>query len=193
MIKHRLSRQSPSTEKPVQKPSENPTETLPQKPASGSQYPVSSEKNAETSLDAEIPTTENDEVSDEADILAVGDCITDFGSNAIYRITNNTDENRTVEYVKPLTQTAKIIISSTVVIQGKSYQVIAIANKAFKNSRKVKKIVIPSTVKNIGKQAFFNCKKLKNIVIKTKKLKNNSVERKHLKESQQRQSSKCLR
>ena len=170
-----------STEKPVQKPSENPTETLPQKPASGSQYPVSSEKNAETSLDAEIPTTENDEVSDEADILAVGDCITDFGSNAIYRITNNTDENRTVEYVKPLTQTAKIIISSTVVIQGKSYQVIAIANKAFKNSRKVKKIVIPSTVKNIGKQAFFNCKKLKNIVIKTKKLKNNSVGKKAFK------------
>ena len=49
------------------------------------------------------------------------------------------------------------------------------------NNKKLKKVVIPSTVRKIGKQAFVNCKKLKNIVIKTKKLKNNSIGKKAFK------------
>ena len=112
---------------------------------------------------------------------AVGERINDTRTNAVYTITGNTDDNRTVEYIKPSVQTAKVTIPSVVTIQGKNYQVTAIANKAFKNNKKVKKIMIPSTVKKIGKQAFFNCKKLKNIVIKTKKLKNNSVGKKAFK------------
>ena len=114
-------------------------------------------------------------------IPAVGENIVDVASNAVYRITDNVDGNLTVEYTKPSVQTAKVTIPSVVTIQGKNYQVTAIANKAFKNNKKVKKIVIPSTVKKIGKQAFFNCKKLKNIVIKTKKLKNNSIGKKAFK------------
>ena len=106
---------------------------------------------------------------------AVGERITDTGTNAVYTIKGNTDDNRTVEYIKPSVQTAKVTIPSVVTIQGKSYQVTAIANKAFKNNKKIKKITIPATVTKIGKQAFFKCKKLKNVVIKTKKLKNSSV------------------
>ena len=121
------------------------------------------------------------EKSDNGNDLAVGESVADVTSNAIYRIIVNTDNNRTVEYVKPVNKTAKVTIPSTVMIQGTNYQVTAIANKAFKNNKKVKKVVIPSTVKKIGKQAFFNCKKLKNIVIKTKKLKNNSVGKKAFK------------
>lgn len=127
------------------------------------------------------PSTENPITPVNESALAVGKCVTDVADNAVYRITGNTDNNRTVEYIKPLAQKTKVTIPPAVVIQGKNYQVTAIANKAFKNNKKVKKIVIPSTVKKIGKQAFFNCKKLKNIVIKTKKLKNNSVGKKAFK------------
>jgi len=47
----------------------------------------------------------------------------------------------------------------------------AIANKAFKNNKKLKSVTIGKNVKKIGKEAFYNCKKLKRITIKTTKLK----------------------
>lgn len=133
------------------------------------------------SVQQPAPSTENPIIPVKESALAVGERVTDVADNAVYRITGNTDNNRTVEYIKPLDQKTKVTIPPAVMIQGKNYQVTAIANKAFKNNKKVKKIVIPSTVKKIGKQAFFNCKKLKNIIIKTKKLKNNSIGKKAFK------------
>lgn len=44
------------------------------------------------------------------------------------------------------------------------------ANNAFKNCKKLKSVVIPSSITKIGKKAFYGCKKLKKITIKTKKL-----------------------
>lgn len=55
------------------------------------------------------------------------------------------------------------------------FRVVSIGNKAFKNNKKMKKVVIGSSVKRIGKQAFANCKKLKSITIQTKSLKMNTV------------------
>lgn len=134
-----------------------------------------------TSPSEEAPTQVNSP-SPAGDVIpAVGESIVDIGSNAVYRITGNTNGNLTVEYTKPSVQTAKVTIPSAVTIQSKSYQVTAIANKAFKNNKKIKKITIPSTVTKIGKQAFFKCKKLNKIVIKTKKLKNSSVGKKAFK------------
>ena len=138
----------------------------------------------EKSMSITTSNSENKEnltTSVEESDQAVGEYVTDAKSNSVYRITGNIDGNRTVEYITPLGQKAKVTIPSIVTIQGKDYQVTAIANKAFKNNKKLKKIVIPSTVKKIGKQAFFNCKNLKNIVIKTKQLKNNVVGKKAFK------------
>ena len=47
------------------------------------------------------------------------------------------------------------------------YQVTSIAAKAFANNKKLTKIVIPASVRSIGKQAFSGCKNLKSITIKT--------------------------
>lgn len=55
------------------------------------------------------------------------------------------------------------------------FRVVSIGNKAFKNNKKMKKVVIGSSVKRIGKQAFANCKKIKSITIQTKSLKMNTV------------------
>lgn len=43
------------------------------------------------------------------------------------------------------------------------------------NNKKATKIIIPASVKKIGKKAFYVCKKLKSITIKSKKLKSKSV------------------
>ena len=48
-------------------------------------------------------------------------------------------------------------------------------SKAFYKCTQITKITIPSKVKKIGKQAFYGCKKLKTITIKTTKLNQNVV------------------
>lgn len=55
------------------------------------------------------------------------------------------------------------------------YQVTSIAAKAFANNKKLTKIVIPASVRSIGKQAFSGCKNLKTIVIQTPYLTKKSV------------------
>ncbi len=62
-------------------------------------------------------------------------------------------------------------IAKQVTIDGITYNVTSIAKKAFKNNKKIKKVMIGKNVKNIGASAFDNCKKLKRVVINTTVLK----------------------
>lgn len=97
---------------------------------------------------------------------AIGTTLVSSDKKAVYKVTGS----NTVEYKKSASNKTKVTIPSTVIYQGKKYQVTSIGAKAFRNSKKLKTVVIPSTVKRIGKQAFANCKKLKSITIKTNKL-----------------------
>lgn len=97
---------------------------------------------------------------------AIGATLVSSDKKTVYKVTGS----NTVEYKKAGTNKAKVTIPSTVTYQGRKYQVTSIGAKAFKNNKKLKKVVIPSTVRKIGKQAFINCKKLKSITIKTNKL-----------------------
>lgn len=97
---------------------------------------------------------------------AIGATLVASDKKTVYKVTGS----NTVEYKKAGSNKAKVTIPSTVTYQGRKYQVTSIGAKAFKNNKKLKKVVIPSTVRKIGKQAFINCKKLKSITIKTNKL-----------------------
>ena len=66
---------------------------------------------------------------------------------------------------------AKVSVPATVTINGKSFKVTEIGPKAFKNNKKLKKVVIGANVKKIGSAAFAGDKKLKSIAIKSKVLK----------------------
>lgn len=57
----------------------------------------------------------------------------------------------------------QIVVKSTVNIGGKTCKVVEVANSAFKNYKKVKKVTIGKNVTKIGTKAFFGAKKLKNI------------------------------
>jgi hypothetical protein len=74
---------------------------------------------------------------------------------------------RTVEITGGGNKNAKsITIPSTVTDEnGVTYTVTKIRNEAFKNYKKLKKLVIPETVKEIGKKCCKNCKKLKSVKI----------------------------
>ena len=65
----------------------------------------------------------------------------------------------------------KISVPATVTIEGKSFKVTEVGPKAFKNNKKLKKVVIGANVKKIGSAAFAGDKKLKSIVVKSKVLK----------------------
>lgn len=87
-----------------------------------------------------------------------------------------------VSYVSPSKKkSGTVSIPSKVIIGGKTYQVTKIKKNAFKNNKKIKKIVIPSSVVSIENYAFANCKNLKTIEIRTTKLKNKKISSKAFK------------
>lgn len=66
-------------------------------------------------------------------------------------------------------------IPGSVSYRGCSYQVTAVAAKAFRKCAKLKKLRLGSHVKSIGKQAFYKCAKLQSIRLTTKVLKKKSL------------------
>ena len=104
----------------------------------------------------------------EAKTPKVGDVVKDSTGKGSYKILSDT----TVEFNSPSAKNpASFEIPAAVTIEGKTYQVTEIAANAFKNNKKLKKVVIGKNIIKIGKSAFQGCKKLKDIRIKGKNLK----------------------
>ena len=78
---------------------------------------------------------------------------------------------KTVTVIGQKTKSKTVVIPATVTYNKVTYKVTAIGNKAFKDCKNLKKIVIGKNVTKVGTDAFKNCKKLKKIVKKNKKLK----------------------
>ena len=77
-----------------------------------------------------------------------------------------------VAYAGPVKKgTKSITIPSTVKIKGKTCKVTSIQAKAMKNCKSLTTLKIGKNVKTIGKEACYNCKKLKKIIITGKNLK----------------------
>jgi len=115
-------------------------------------------------------TPEIDNKEKPAAVLKKGAIVSDKKTQAVYKITG-TGKSKTVEYVRSKKKNAsKITIPAKVKLKGHKYKVTSIAKNAFKNSKKLKYVVIGKNVKKIGKKAFYGCKKLRYIYIKSKKL-----------------------
>ncbi len=91
--------------------------------------------------------------------LKVGDTVTVNG--VIYKVTNAA--GRTAEVAGGTSAT--ITILSNVTIKDVNLTVTAVGEKAFLNSKTVKKVVIGSNVTSIGKEAFSGCRKLTSVTI----------------------------
>ncbi len=126
---------------------------------------------------------------------------TDAASKVNYKILdpNATVPTIAVESAKQCKGTVKI--PKQIVVEGVKYQVVAIADSAFKGNKKITKVMIPDTVtkigkgafqgcsklttvkigksvKKIGEKAFYKCKMLKNITIKTTRLTKKNIGKK---------------
>lgn len=60
-----------------------------------------------------------------------------------------------------------VIIPTTIKAKGITYKVTAIGAKAFNGSKKLKKVTIGTNIKKISNNAFFKCKSLKMVTIKS--------------------------
>ena len=100
-------------------------------------------------------------------------------TNTFYRVVK-TGKTPELAYIGPKNKRAKkVTIPASVTIEGVTYKVTSVAAGALKNYKNLTKVTIGKNVTKIGKNAFYGCKKLKTIVIKSKKLK--SVEKNALK------------
>lgn len=87
----------------------------------------------------------------------------------IYTVTN--EKKKEARFDKPAKKNVtSLTIPATVKIGKVKYKVVSVKANALKNNKKIKKLVIGKNVKKIGKKAFYNCKNLKSITIKSKKL-----------------------
>ena len=122
-------------------------------------------------------------------------------TGAAYKVTSANGKTPAVQYIAPKSGVkGTVTVPLEVTIDGVTYKVTSIAGNAFKDTKKIKKIVIGSNITSIGKNAFAGCtsltsitigknvtkigknaftgcKKLKSITIKTKKLTTKTVKK----------------
>ncbi len=109
----------------------------------------------------------------------VGSLHKDDSGKAVYKVTKSHLTKGTVTYMKPVNKKVKTVsVPTTATIGGVTYKVTAIGKNAFKGNRYIKKVTIGSNVNSIGAKAFYRCKKLKQVIVKTKKLKAKKVGKK---------------
>lgn len=90
-------------------------------------------------------------------------------SGVTYKVYKNTKTSEVSKVGK--SAAANVTIPNTIKVNRKRYKVVAVANKAFSNNKKVKKVTIGKNVTSIGKNAFKGCINLKSIVVKSSSLK----------------------
>ncbi|MGI6032286.1 MAG: leucine-rich repeat protein [Coriobacteriales bacterium] len=96
--------------------------------------------------------------------------------SGIYKVTSA--KKHTLALTKVKKNAKKLVIPSTLKVNGVSYKVTEIKKSACCKARKLKSVVIGKNVKKIGAKAFYKCKKLKRITIKSKLLKKSRVGKK---------------
>ena len=101
----------------------------------------------------------------------VGKTVQDKTTNGVYKVLSKTS----VEYTKPIAKRAAVNIPAKVKLSGKTFNVTKISANAFRNNTVMKSLTIGSNVTTIGANAFYGCKNLNTVVIKTAKLTRKTV------------------
>lgn len=89
---------------------------------------------------------------------------------ASYKVSDT--KKKTLSYQAPAKKNVTAVtIPDKVKINGQTYTVTSVSKNAFKGSKKLKKITIGKHVTKIEAKAFYGCRSLKTIVVKSPKIK----------------------
>lgn len=132
------------------------------------QLPIPEEKEQ---VDDKQPPKE--EPVDDKQSLKSKNIIKDKAGNQ-YKVTSQ--KKKEVSFKAPVNKKMKkIVVPRTVKEDGVTYKVTGIEKNALKGCGQLKDVQLPDTCVKIGATAFTSCKKLQNIVIKSKKIKSSTV------------------
>lgn len=110
-----------------------------------------------TAVPTETPAPEEPVVSEPGTIWQIG--------NAIYTVTENAGNIKSVEYSYALKSPVNLRIPDTVEIEGETFQVKAVASRALLKSSNVAKVIIGKNVETIGNGTFRECDVLQEVQI----------------------------
>lgn len=124
--------------------------------------PSTEEKPQEKPEDQGLQTPPGDEPDQIQSPATIGTVLIDASQTGRYRIKSR----NTAEYAGPVRNgIRKVTIPASVTIEGRSYQVTAVGEKAFRNQKKLTRVRIGKKVTVIGKEAFRGCTRLKAIAM----------------------------
>lgn len=117
-------------------------------------------------------TTPGKDDKKDSDTIPIKETLAKVGTK--YTIGGNkytvTKAGEEVRFSKANAKKKSITIPATIKAAGISYKVTEVGANAFKNNKKVKKVVMGANVSKIAKKAFNKCPNLKTVVIKSTKL-----------------------
>lgn len=92
--------------------------------------------------------------------------IQDPNTGETYVKTDTTGKDKAVEYHQASENSSETVtIPGKITIKGTTYNVTSVADNAFKNNKKVKKVIIGENVKTIGANAFMGCSNLQTVTM----------------------------
>lgn len=146
------------TERKPEEPKPTPTPTV---------EPTATPTAQPTAVPTPVPTPgSSDNQSNNSKKVKVGTVFVAKGMK--YKITGE----KTAEFVKPSKKNrTQITILDTVKYSNQTYKVTSIAAKACMDNKKLKQVLVGKNITKIGGKAFYNCKKLKTIKIKSTQIK----------------------
>ena len=162
----------------VAKPSPSPTPTTPAEPSPTPTTPAAPSPTPTTPTQSATPAPTQQPTAQptEAPAEEGKETLLKDSQGATFKVMNADSENPEVQYEAPAKNAkGKVKVPAFVKVNGVTYQVTSVSGKAFKGNSKVTKIIIGKNVTKIGKKAFSKCKKLKLLVIKSRKLKAKNV------------------
>lgn len=134
--------------------------------------PEPSDKTPDDGTKPQLPNNTPDDLpaaQPEETALKAGDEVTDSLTSAKYRILSLSPA--AAEYMASTKKGTNIKVPDLVVLNGQTFFVTSIVKAAFGGNKKLKSIIIGKNVKKIGEKAFYGCKALKKITIKSTGLK----------------------
>lgn len=100
-----------------------------------------------------------------------GTVLTHPATGVSYTVTRSGVTGGTVAYTSAGSRSVKsVTVPSSVKLDGITYRVTSLADRAFFKCTKLTSVTLPSSVTRIGSRAFYKCTRLRSLTIKTRKL-----------------------